>query len=214
MGSQSRFKHVFVLTPGRAGSMSFAQACSFITNYTSGHETRLAMLAEEKLKYPWYHIEVDNRLTWMLGLLARHSENAFFVYLYRSPSKVGASYNKRWHIRHGIMRAYAQGVLMRPVHLNDVEVCTDYAKCVDANIRDFLRDRAHVVIDIDDPGVGFTMFWGAIGAEGDIEAALREFEFSLNRQHFSVGSRMRRFFYLVIRAGSALEARVRGALRK
>jgi hypothetical protein len=59
--------NVFVLTTGRSGSLTFAEACRRITNYTTGHETRVGRVGPERLAYPDRHIEVDHRLAWFLG---------------------------------------------------------------------------------------------------------------------------------------------------
>ncbi|MCK0536100.1 hypothetical protein [Alcanivorax quisquiliarum] len=172
-----RFKQVLALSAGRAGSKTFANACSYITNYTSGHETRLAMPAAEKINYPDFHIESDNRLSWMLGLLnERLSDSVFYVYLYRDEEKIARSYNRRWAVKNGIMPAYAQGVLMMPTSRNDIVTCRDYVSCVHANIKMFLKDKQYVVIDIDNPQEGFECFWEKISAQGDKKKALQAFE--------------------------------------
>ncbi|MHC4834220.1 MAG: hypothetical protein ACYTFH_10095, partial [Planctomycetota bacterium] len=59
--------NVFILSTGRAGSMSFERACSHITNYSAGHETRSGFLGQRRFDYPQNHIESDNRLAWLLG---------------------------------------------------------------------------------------------------------------------------------------------------
>ncbi len=44
--------NVFVLTTGRSGSLTFAEACRHISNYSSGHETRVGLIGAERLAYP------------------------------------------------------------------------------------------------------------------------------------------------------------------
>ena len=63
--------NVFVLTTGRSGSLTFAEACRHITNFSCGHETRVGLIGAERLAYPDQHIEVDNRLAWFTGRLER-----------------------------------------------------------------------------------------------------------------------------------------------
>jgi hypothetical protein len=47
----------------------------------------------------------------------------------------------------------------------------------------FLRDKTNVMtIDIDNPKSAFTEFWQRIGAEGDLEKALLEFNVSYNAE--------------------------------
>jgi hypothetical protein len=105
--------HVFVLSPGRCGSTTFERACEHLTNFTTAHEGNRGLLPPEHLDYPDDHIEVDNRLSWFLGPLARRYPDARYVHLHRNPEEVAASYLTRWpadprHIdarRHPIRRA-------------------------------------------------------------------------------------------------------------
>ena len=60
---------IFCLGTGRSGTTTFTRALEHATNYTSGHESRAAMLGEQRLDYADWHAEADNRLTWMLGPL-------------------------------------------------------------------------------------------------------------------------------------------------
>jgi hypothetical protein len=85
--------NVFVLTTGRSGSLTFTRACERITNYTAGHETRSGLLGRERLAYPDRHIEVDNRLAWMLGRLEdAHGDRAFYVHLRRDEEATAESH--------------------------------------------------------------------------------------------------------------------------
>lgn len=174
--------------------MSFAKACEQIENYSSGHETRLAMRAQDKLDYPLHHIESDNRLSWMLGLLGeRFSVDTCFVHLRRSNDEVAASYNRRWHIGNGIMPAYAQGILNLPLSANDLSVCRDYTQVVDANITEFLRHRHSVVIQVDSFAQDFRIFWDLIGARGSFDSAIEAFHDKSNSGQSA--SRVRKVIY-------------------
>jgi hypothetical protein len=76
--------NVFVLCTGRCGSLAFARACAHMTNYSCGHESRCSLLGAERLSYPSRHIEVDNRLAWLLGRLDEtYGKDAFYVHLRR-----------------------------------------------------------------------------------------------------------------------------------
>lgn len=172
--------NVFVLSTGRCGSATFAKACSHFTNFTAGHETN-AKLVSRRLEYPPDHIEVDNRLSWFLGLLDERYPNATCVHLRRDPEKVAASYARRFNIRAGIMSSFAQGVIrsrVPPGASDRLAVARLYVDTVEANIRTFLRDRrpgdSVITIDIDDPQPWFDLFCSEIGAEGDLDAAARE----------------------------------------
>ena len=104
--------NVFVLCTGRCGSTTFARACSHIENFGVAHESRCAQLGDSRFAYPENHIEVDNRLSWLLGRLDRaYGDDAFYVHLRRPDQQVAASFLNRY--RGGIIRAYrGEGILM------------------------------------------------------------------------------------------------------
>jgi hypothetical protein len=168
---------VFVLSPGRSGSMTFAEACKHMTNYTAAHESRSAEIGDRRFDYPNRHIEVDNRLTWLLGgLAANEKPTDRFVWLRRDLEAVASSFLRRWAgtRRAGIIEAFAHAIIMRP---NDwpeearADVARFYVETVEANIAEFLEDRDHMTVWLgsrDD----FAGFWKWVGAEGDLTAAL------------------------------------------
>lgn len=166
---------VFVLCTGRCGSMTFARACRHISNYTSGHETRSRRYTG-RLRYPDQHIEVDNRLSWMLGLLdATYGDDPVYVHLQRDYEAVLDSYKRRTRSATGIVPAFAHGIIQSAE-------CADYEQAtrlmldtVRANINLFLRDKSKVIrLRIEHPHDGFTRMWDMIGADGDPKAALAE----------------------------------------
>lgn len=153
--------------------MTFAGACRFINNYSSAHESRVGLRASCKIKYPEFHIESDNRLSWMLGLMDKeYGADAYYIHLKRDVELVAASYNNRWHLKNGIMPSYSQGVLMQSYEENNFATCLDYVNVVNLNIEMFLKGKRSVVIDIDNPKDGFTKFWEDVSAEGDLSMAL------------------------------------------
>ena len=175
--------NVFVLCTGRCGSMTFARACGHATNYTADHESRRDVIGPERLDYPPDHIEVDNRLSWMLGRLEkRYGDDAFYVHLTRDAQAIAESYAKRtgYGYRHGMTRAYAEAFVFQRLddeELDLVEVCYDMNHTVEANIRAFLADKTNTMhIDIADVDELFPVFWERIGAEGDLAAAMAEFQ--------------------------------------
>lgn len=167
--------NVFVLSTGRCGSKSFAKACAQISNYSSGHETRVTTIGKGRLNYPDDHIEVDNRLSWLLGRLEeKYGDDAFYVHLTRDPERVARSLNRRWHLRENIVRAYADQIHMTTVP-NPLLVCQDYLQTVTANINSFLKNKSKVFrLDIDDAESDFPILWDRIGATGNISQALME----------------------------------------
>lgn len=172
--NRCRFRHVFVLCTGRCGSVALAKACSHFSNYSAGHETNRAT-GPARLDYPAGHIEIDNRLAWFLGgLEQRYGDDVFYLHLVRDESQVAASYDRRWHHHGSLIRAFSEGICGQP--LPGAEAAADLAETVNANIRGFLRDKTHVLTgDIEDVTTWFPRFAAAIGAEGDLQAALAEF---------------------------------------
>ena len=169
--------NVFVLTTGRSGSLTFAEACRHITNYSSGHETRVGMLGDERLDYPDQHIEVDDRLAWFLGRLeAAYGDRAFYVHLTRDAEATAASRMRRWS--KPAMRAYRNGILWDvDPDVDRMEVARDLNHTVTTNIEYYLRDKSQqMTIDIESAARDFPVFWERIGAEGDLDAAIAEFE--------------------------------------
>ena len=89
--------NVFVLCTGRCGSTTFARAAEHATNFSVGHESRKRLIGAERFAYADNHIEVDNRLSWMLGRLDDHyGERARYVHLTREREAVARSFLQRW----------------------------------------------------------------------------------------------------------------------
>jgi hypothetical protein len=169
--------NVFVLTTGRSGSLTFAEACRRITNYTTGHETRVGLVGAERLAYPDRHIEVDNRLAWFPGRMdAAFGDSAFYVHLRRDGEATAASHVKRWN--KPAMQSYRKGILWDVDPETDrMDLARDLTLTMNTNIELYLRDKSKTMrIDIETAGEAFPEFWERIGAEGDLEAALRELQ--------------------------------------
>jgi hypothetical protein len=174
--------NVFVLCTGRCGSTTFAKACAHITNYTAGHQTNMRVLGVQRLVYPRDHIEVDNRLSWFLGRLdVAYGRDAFYVHLTRDNEAVVSSFVNRFD--KSIVRAHGHDVVFdanrRHAKRN---VCLDYVWTVGDNIKLFLKDKQDVCMPIDlaDAKELFPEFWRRIGAQGNLEAALAEFDVKYN----------------------------------
>ncbi len=169
--------NVFVLTTGRSGSLTFAEACRHITNYSAGHETRVGLVGTQRLAYPADHIEVDNRLAWFPGRMeAAYGDDAFYVHLRRDPAATAASMARRWS--KPAMRSYRNGILWDiDPNTDRVVLAADLVDTLETNIRYYLRDKSKVMtIEIETAKGTFPQFWERIGAEGDLAAAVAEFE--------------------------------------
>lgn len=171
--------NVFVLCTGRCGSVTFAKACSHITNFTSGHESRIKVIGPSRLDYPENHIEADCRLSWYLGRLwNRYGENpdARFVWLRRDPGSLAASFAKRNAF--GIMHAYRHGICLDSAsEIPGLQVAEDLVDTVTENILFFLKripSHRQRWYSLDNIRSDFVRFWEWIGAEGDLGAALHE----------------------------------------
>ncbi|MEM0991758.1 MAG: hypothetical protein AAGI49_01935 [Bacteroidota bacterium] len=179
--------NVFVLNTGRCGSTTLIRACQHITNYTALHESRIGMLAEERLNFPAQHIEADNRLLWFLGQLdEKYGDDAFYVHLKRARTPTVASYNRRWDSDVTIIKGFAESILTRKTaQLSDLErlqISADYYDTANANISLFLKDKTHQMdMHLASINEDFKLFWERIGATGDQAAALA----ALNKKYNS-----------------------------
>jgi len=174
--------NVFVLCTGRCGSTTFAKACSHLTNFSVRHESRSSFLGRERLNYPAHHIEVDNRLSWLLGRLdERYGSEAFYVHLWRDRAAVSESFVRRYH--GGIIKAYRGGgiIMGLPESTKPKEVRNRYCNTVDANIRLFLKDKTKKMdFPLECWRQLFPVFCERIRAQGEILACLSEFEVKHN----------------------------------
>ena len=165
--------NVFVLSTGRSGTTTFAKACVHLTNFSSAHESNLGKL-KNRFIYPKNHIEIDNRLSWMLGRLDdTFGKKAFYVHLISDKTRNTQSFFKRWDGTNSLIRAYTQGILCR--ENNELEHCGDFYETVHANIRSFLKDKPlKMTLHLDSIQANFPVFLKAIEAEGDLVAACAE----------------------------------------
>lgn len=178
------FKNIFVLCTGRCGSTTFVQASRHATNFTASHESRSHLTGEARFAYPAQHIEADNRLTWLLGRLeTTWGKQPLYVHLKRDPEATAQSFAKRAH--RGILHAYRTTILMGAGKLNKsteiIDFCRDYVQTVEENIALFLRDKPNVAhVTLETAQADFTDFWDRIGAEGNLDAALQEWDVKHN----------------------------------
>lgn len=172
--------NVFILCTGRCGSVTITKACQHITNFTSSHESRSQCLGDERLNFPDNHIEADNRLTWFLGRLEeKFGDDAIYVHLKRDANATAASFVKRY--RKGIMKGYTKILHGLPWNANRLAVALDYCHTVNSNISAFLRKKSRTMqFDIENGKEDFSRFWDLIGAQGNKDKALAEFDIRHN----------------------------------
>ncbi len=173
--------NIFILNTGRCGSTTFIRACQHITNYTAAHESRVTQTGNQRLAYPEQHIEADNRLSWFLGRLDKEfNNNAFYVHLSRDKQKTVNSFCKRKN--HGIIKAYREGILLGGKNSQTTnEIAEDYINTVESNIAFFLKHKTHKMsFSLENAAADFREFFQKISAEGEINAALNEFNTHYN----------------------------------
>lgn len=170
--------NVFVLCTGRCGSTTFTRACEHATNYTARHEWRTHLLGADRFNYPPNHIEVDNRLAWWTGKLDHYyADEPYYVHLLRDRAGAGASYAGRKN--YGLMKAYREALLCNLVlrkPKTDIGLMgEDMIDTITMNIKFFLRDKTKVMtINLETIQEDFPKFWDWIGAKGDRDAAMNE----------------------------------------
>jgi len=173
--------NVFILNTGRCGSSTFIKACEHISNYSAAHESRATLSGEQRLAYPAQHIEADNRLSWVLGRLdQQYADNALYVHLTRNKQQTIESFSKRADF--GIMQAYKEGILLGgEENQTNEQIAEDYIDTVESNIKFFLKDKTHKMkFSLDNAKQDFAVFWEFISAEGDLQAAMAEWDVTYN----------------------------------
>ena len=180
--------NVFVLNTGRCGSTTFIKACHNISNYTSGHESRTALLGDDRLEYPLNHIEADNRLSWLLGRLDKiYGTDAFYVHLKRNIYDTAKSFTKRYSS--GIMKAYREkGIILNLLKNSDpMAVAMDYCNTINGIIELFLKDKPKkFLMDLENIESDFVSFWKLIQAQGNLNNALNEFKTHHNASEHTI----------------------------
>lgn len=169
---------IIVLCTGRCGSMTLSRACAHLTSHTAAHESLTHATGPARFAYPPNHIEIDNRLSWLLGRLDEAwGDRAAYVHLWRDPDEVANSFTQR--ANQGIIRAYRQDILARSRNKSWktplIDYCRDYVDTVTANISHYLRDKSHVMqMTLETMPADFDRFCDWIGADGDLDAARSE----------------------------------------
>lgn len=172
----------FVLGTGRCGTTTFFQACSAITNYTVGHETK-AKEWKNRLGFPDQHIEIDHRLAWFLGTIdIMYRDEPVYVHLTRNPEKVARSWAAKSGHKPGQAATWSETVIYQPESkIKPLDAARLMVESVNHNIDLFLKDKTKVVrMRIEDPHDAFDEFWDLIGATGNKRKAHEELKVKHN----------------------------------
>lgn len=175
--------NVFILGTGRCGSLTFINACKYISNYTAGHETRAGTIGKQHFMYPNNHIEADNRLSWFLGRLDdSFGDSAIYIHLKRDELATAKSFLKRYNYKKGILWAYRMNMFIDlPIDEAPEHVAIDYVNTVNSNIQMFMRKKSKkMTFNLENAKQDFKKFWELIEAEGNFENALKEWDKSYN----------------------------------
>lgn len=169
---------VFVLGTGRCGTMTFAKACSHITNYTSGHETHAGRI---DLNFPNNHIEIDAHLCHYLSILLQKYPTAVYVHLQRNQEDCIKSLSKRRSFVSWANFAFQIKRTLTPA---------EYKKLAEIhyhNTNDMIPRLIHsenkatyIHVDIEQALQQWLQFWTTLSAKGAFNRAAREFYFRYN----------------------------------
>lgn len=166
--------NVFVLSTGRCGSTTIARAFAHASNFTAGHETQAGSFYS--LAYPDWHVESDNRLSWLLGGLAARYPSARYVHLIREREGMARSFERRVDYAGASIRGFGAGILGRgdAFPSERYEAACRMHDAVNENITCFLEQREHRVVWLHQLEQRFTGLWEWLGCEGDLVGALAE----------------------------------------
>lgn len=171
---------VFVLGTGRCGTMTFARACRHITNFTAAHESHRGRIAD--LAFRNDHIEVDAHLVHALPrLLLLYPPSpiyqplgpgsAVYIHLVRERAATIKSLAKR-----GSTDAYARWAWQSgPSRAAAAAAMYDNANGLIAA----LVPDAYLMPLEDIKGL-WRSFWNYIGADGDFDKSLAEWNVRYN----------------------------------
>lgn len=158
--------NVFLISPGRTGTTVLANALKAVNGYTSSHESNVKKLGNQRFEYKRFHFECDNRLVFFLADLTKiYGKDGILVKVKRNKKKISESYNKRWP-KINIMKAWSQGILLRDLNENNIDVAMDYVDYCYRQI-DFFSNfwEKQIEIDIEKPAEGVSELMKIIDKE-------------------------------------------------
>ncbi len=160
---------VFVVGTGRCGSVTFYQACSHMTNFSSGHET----LATQKigcLNYPDDHIECSPPLLLSAPALIKAYPDAKWIHLVRERESCIKSLEGQ--VAESLKRFAGQWWLrQKPEPKSAAPVF--YDTCIGLAEALLPRDRM-LVVQMESAYQSWEEVWAFLGAQGNFEASRNE----------------------------------------
>ena len=165
--------NIFIISPGRTATTTFSKILSHLKGFTSDHESNVKKLGTTRLDYPSNHIECDNRLIFFLaGLTEKYSRDGILVILKRDNELIARSYNKRW-AKIGIMKTWSQGIHMRDITDNNLDVGRDFVDYCYKNLDFFKKFWKDVIeIDIENPNQGLKELLQRLNREEQLDKIL------------------------------------------
>lgn len=164
---------VFVTGTGRCGTVSFRKACTYATNYKTGHESLCGLL-----EYPDEFIEVNPQLRHCIIYLAKKYPEAKWVHLIRNPETCIPSLARLNGGR--VMEAYR--ILHNSVmpSLEPIDTAFRYYWCVrdiiDCQLRMTVHPECRKDMHLESIKEEWPSFWEWIEAKGNLEESLASWD--------------------------------------
>jgi hypothetical protein len=137
----------------------------------------------DRVEHPDNHIEVDNRLSWLLGRLDRvYGDEAFYVHLKRDREATAKSFTRRYDM--GIIEAYRKRVIWQAdgdPAVKSIDICKHYCDTVNSNIEFFLKNKTKTMqFRLQSAEGDFRTFWDRIGAGENLSTSVQEWQRKYN----------------------------------
>ena len=157
---------IFVTGTGRCGSVCFKEACKYIRNYSSAHETPASTL-----DYPDHHIEVNPQLRKCLWYLIEKYPSALFIHLQRERAECVESLAA---LNHGAVCDWYRRLYPTIVNTHDsfriAECLYDWETAlIDSQLE---KAEKREKFWLHEWREWWPLFWTGIGAEGNFISAL------------------------------------------
>lgn len=162
--------NIFVLGTGRCGTSTFYQACLHITNYTAGHESKARQLGD--YAFPKNHIEVASQLVIKAGQLLRDYPTARWIHLIRNRDACIRSLAAQSQHQLCMFTEHWNQAFQSPI----LDCAAEFYDVINANITAMLRGQDYRVFHLENAPSQWAEFWHWIGAEGDFNQSVREWQ--------------------------------------